>query len=142
MKFISLVLLIGFLTISLFGFAMMPHQMSKHSEHSSSDCLASFVVNKSLCPDGNNSFSYAFYHIQAYQFFSNALIGSFGAIFAVIALAFILTFVLRDFDICLVRKNQILYLKKKLLEISYSLNSSSKDFIRWLSLLENSPSIK
>lgn len=139
MKYLALILLIGFIGMGLFGFIGMPHQMSGHS---GSDCLASFVVNKILCPDGNNSFSYAFYHIQAYQFFSNALIGSFAAIFAVIALTFVLTFVLRNFDIWLVFKNQIFYLKKRLLEISYSLHSSLKNFIRWLSLLENSPSLK
>lgn len=124
--------------MAMFGFMAMPHQMSGHS---GSDCLASFVVNKVLCPNGNNSFSYAFYHIQAYQFFSNALIGSFASIFAVIALAFILTFVFRELDARLVLRNQIFYLKKRLTEIADSLRSSSKDFIRWLSILENSPSI-
>lgn len=138
MKYLAIILLIGFMGMGLFGFIGMPHQMS---EHSGSDCLASFVVNKILCPDGNNSFSYAFYHIQAYQFFSNALIGSFAVIFAVIALAFILTFVLRNFDIWLVFKNQFFYLKKRLIETADSLHSSSKDFIRWLSILENSPSL-
>lgn len=139
MKYLTLILLIGFMGKGLFGFVAMPHQMS---EHSSSDCLASFVVNKSLCPDGNNSFSYAFYHIQAYQFFSNALIGSFAAIFAVIASAFILSFVFRELDALSVLRNQIFYLKKRLTEIVDSIHSSLKDFIRWLALLENSPSVK
>lgn len=138
MKYLALILLIGFVSIALFGFVAIPHQMSGHS---GSDCLASFVVNKSLCPDGNN-FSYAFYHIQAYQFFSNALISSFVAIFAVIALAFILTFVFREFDARPVFRNQIFYLKKRLTEIADSLLSSFKIFIRWLSILENSPSAK
>lgn len=142
MKFLALILLIGFIGMGLFGFIGMPHQMSGHSEHSGSDCLASFVVNKSLCPDRNNSFSYAFHHIQAYQFFSNALIGSFVAIFAVIALAFILTFVFREFDARSFLRNQIFYLKKRLTEIADSLRSSFRNFIRWLSLLENSPSVK
>lgn len=139
MKFLTIILLIGFVGIALFGFIGMPHQMS---EHLSSDCIASFVVNKSLCPDGNNAFSYAFYHIQAYQFFSNALIGSFAAILAVIALAFILTFVFREIGSRLVLKNQIFYLKKRLTEIADSLHSSFRNFIRWLSILENSPSVK
>lgn len=139
MKYLALILLIGFIGMGLFGFIGMPHQMSEHSD---SDCLASFVVGSSLCPDGNNSFSYAFYHIQAYQFFSNALIGSFVAIFVAIALGFILAFVFREFDAQLVLKNQIFYLKKRLTEIADSLVSSFRIFIRWLSLLENSPSVK
>lgn len=139
MKYLTLILLIGFIGMGLFGFIGMPHQMS---EHSGSDCIASFVVGNILCPDGNNYFSYAFYHIQAYQFFSNALISSFAAIFAVIALAFLLTFVLKKIDTRLVLKNQIFYLKKRLTEISDSLISSLRNFIRWLSILENSPSIK
>ena len=57
MKYLTIILLIGFVSIALFGFIGMPHQMSGHS---SSDCLASFVVGSSLCPDGNNTFSYAF----------------------------------------------------------------------------------
>lgn len=138
MKYLAIILLIGFMGMGLFGFIGMPHQMSGHS---GSDCLASFVVGSSLCPDGNNSFSYAFYHIQAYQFFSNALISSFAAIFAVIALAFILTFVFREFDARFVLRNQIFYLKKRLTEIADSLHSSFRNFIRWLSILENSPSI-
>lgn len=138
MKFLTLILLIGFIGMGLFGFVGMPHQMSEHSD---SDCLASFVVNKILCPDGNNSFSYAFYHIQAYQFFSNALVSSFVAICAVIALAFLLTFVLKKIDTRLILRNQIFYLKKRLTEIADSLISSFRNFIRWLSLLENSPSI-
>ena len=139
MKYLTIILLIGFVSIALFGFIGMPHQMSGHS---SSDCLASFVVGSSLCPDGNNTFSYAFYHIQAYQFFGNALIGSFAAIFAVIALAFILTFVFREFDARLVLRNQIFYLKKRLTEIADSRISSFRIFIRWLSILENSPSVR
>lgn len=139
MKYLAIILLIGFIGMGLFGFIGMPHQMSGHSD---SECLASFVVGSSLCPDGNNSFSYAFYHIKAYQFFSNALISSFVAIFAVITLAFLLTFVFREFDARSFLRNQIFYLKKRLLEISDSLHSSLKDFIRWLSLLENSPSVK
>lgn len=139
MKYLTTILLIGFVGISLFGFIGMPHQMS---EHSGSDCFASFVVGKSLCSDGNNPFSYAFYHIQAYQFFSKALIGSIAAILAIIVLALILTFILKNFDFRLVLKKQIICFKKRMIEISGSLHSSFGDFIRWLSLLENSPSIK
>ena len=137
-KYLTIILLIGFVGMSLLGFIGMPHQMS---EHSGSDCLASLVVGKSLCPEVNNSFSYAFYHIQAYQFFSNALITSFGAILAVLALAFILSFVLKDFfhSVCFGKSNYLF--EKRMIEISDSLRSNLKDFIRWLSLLENSPSI-
>lgn len=139
MKFLTLILLIGFIGIALFGFIGIPHQMS---EHSSSDCIASFVVNKSLCPDENNTFSYAFYHIQAYQFFSNALIISLLVISALFVGVFIFSFSLRDFFAQFVLKNQIICLKKRLIEIIDSLRSSSGNFIRWLSLLENSPSVK
>lgn len=139
MKYLTTILLIGFVGIALFGFIGMPHQMSGHS---GSDCLASFVVGSSLCPDGNNSFSYAFYHIQAYQFFSKAIIASFALILLAIVSSLILLFVLRNFDIWLVFKNHIIYLKKRLDEIVDSLHSSFRNFIRWLSLLENSPSVK
>lgn len=138
MKYLTTILLIGFVSIALFGFIGIPHQMSGHS---GSDCLASFVVGSSLCPDGNNSFSYAFYHIKAYQFFSNALISSFSIILAFITLAFVLTFIFREVDSRFVLRNQIFYLKKRLVEIADSLHSSSSNFIRWLSILENSPSL-
>ncbi len=138
MKFLTTILLIGFIGIALFGFIGMPHQMSGHS---GSGCLASFVVGKSLCPDGANSFSYAFYHIQAYQFFSNALTSSVATILAIIASAFILIFALKNFYTRPVLKNQNFYLKKRIIEISNSLHSSFRNFIRWLSILENSPSL-
>ena len=131
-------LLIGFAGVAIFGFVWMPHQMSSHS---GSDCIASLVVGKSLCPDGNNSFSYAFYHFQAYEFFSNAIIMSVAAVLMIIAFAFIFKFVLKNFDPLSVSRNQIIYLKKRLLEITDSLCSSSKNLIRWLSILENSPSV-
>ena len=131
-------LLIGFAGVAIFGFVWMPHQMSSHS---GSDCIASLVVGKSLCPDGNNSFSYAFYHFQAYEFFSNAIIVSVAAVLAIIAFAFMFEFVLKNFDPLSVSRNQIIYLKKRLLEITDSLCSSSKNLIRWLSILENSPSV-
>ena len=139
MKFVALILLIGFVGVAIFGFVWMPHQMSGHS---GSDCIASLVVGKSLCPDGNNTFSYAFYHFQAYEFFSNAIIVSVAAVLAIIAFAFILTSVLKNFDPLFVSRNQIIYLKKRLIEITDSLCSNLKNFIRWLSLLENSPSLK
>ena len=138
-KYLATILLIGFVGVALFGLAWMPHQMSGHS---GSDCLASFVVGKSLCPDGNNSFSYTFYHFQAYEFFSNAITVSVGAVLAIIAFAFILTFALRKFDPCSISRKQIIYLKKRLIEIADSLRSSFRNFIRWLSILENSPSLK
>ena len=138
MKFVALILLIGFVGVAIFGFVWMPHQMSGHS---GSDCIASLVVGKSLCPDGNNTFSYAFYHFQAYEFFSNAIIVSVAAVLALIAFAFILTSVLKNFDPLFVSRNQIIYLKKRLIEITDSLCSNLKNFIRWLSLLENSPSL-
>jgi len=123
----------------MFGFMWMPHQMS---DHAGSDCIASLVVGKSLCPDGNNSFSYAFYHFQAYEFFSNAITVSVVAVLVIIAFAFILTFALRKFDSRSVSRNQIFYIKKRLFEIVDSLCSSFRNFIRWLSILENSPSLK
>ena len=138
-KYLATILLIGFVGVALFGLAWMPHQMS---DHPGSDCLASFVVGKSLCPDGNNSFSYAFYHFQAYEFFSSAIIVSVAAVLAIIAFAFILTFALKNFDPLSVSRNQIIYIKKRLIEIADSLHSNLKNFIRWLSLLENSPSLK
>ena len=137
-KYLATILLIGFVGVALFGFAWMPHQMSGHS---GSDCLASFVVGKSLCPDGNNSFSYSFYHFQAYEFFSNAIIISVGAVLAIIAFAFIPISVLKNFDPRSISRKQIIYLKKRLIEITDSLHSNLKNFIRWLSLLENSPSL-
>ena len=111
------------------------------SEHSGSDCLASLVVGKSLCPEVNNSFSYAFYHIQAYQFFSNALITSFGAILAVLASGVYIVLCLERFfhSVCFGKSNYLF--EKRMIEISDSLRSNLKDFIRWLSLLENSPSL-
>jgi len=138
MKLLATILLIGFVGVVIFGFMWMPHQMSGHS---GSDCIASLVVGKSLCPDGNNSFSYAFYHFQAYEFFSNAIMVSVAAVLAIIAFAFILTFVLKNFDPLSISGNQITYIKKRLFEISNSLHSNLKNFIRWLSLLENSPSL-
>ncbi|MBM2818010.1 MAG: hypothetical protein HW401_600 [Parcubacteria group bacterium] len=138
MKYLATILLIGFVGVALFGFVWMPHQMS---DHVGSDCIASLVVGKSLCPDGNNSFSYAFYHFQAYEFFSNAVIVSVAAVLAIIAFAFILTSVLKNFDPRSVSKNQIICIKKRLFEINDSLHSNLKNFIRWLSLLENSPSL-
>ena len=103
-------LLIGFVSVAIFGFVWMPHQMS---EHSGSDCIASLIVGKSLCPDGNNSFSYAFYHFQAYEFFSNVIIASVAAVLAIIAFAFIFEFVLKNFDPFSVSRNQIIYYLKK-----------------------------
>ncbi|MBU6431055.1 MAG: hypothetical protein KGJ58_02610 [Patescibacteria group bacterium] len=139
MKFLATILLMGFMGMALFGLIGMTHQMSGHS---GSDCLASFVVGNIICPDGNDSFSYAFYHIQAYQFFGNAFISSFAAISAVIALAFVLAFIFIEIDNRLVLKSQIFYLKKRFSEIIDSLISSRGNFIRWLSLLENSPSAR
>jgi hypothetical protein len=137
-KYLATILLIGFVGVAIFGFMWMPHQMSGHS---GSDCIASLVVGKSLCPDGNNTFSYAFYHFKAYEFFSNAIIVSAVAVLAIIAFAFILTFVLKNFDPLSISRNQIISLKKRLFEIIDSLCSSYKNLIRWLSLLENSPSL-
>ena len=42
-KYLTIILLIGFVGMSLLGFIGMPHQMS---EHSGSDCLASLVVGE------------------------------------------------------------------------------------------------
>ena len=137
-KYLATILLIGFVGVAIFGFMWMPHQMS---DHAGSDCIASLVVGKSLCPDGNNSFSYAFYHFQAYEFFSSAIIVSVAAVLAIIAFAFILTFALKNFDPRSISRKQIIYLKKRLIEIADSLHSNLKNFIRWLSLLENSPSL-
>ena len=137
MKYLATILLIGFVGVAIFGFMWMPHQMSSHS---GSDCLASLVVNKSLCPDGDSTFSYAFYHFQAYEFFSSAIIVSVAVVLTIIAFAFIPISVLKNFDHRSVSRNQIIYIKKRLFEISDSLHSNLKNFIRWLSLLENSPS--
>src|SRR3989338_9802654 len=93
MKYLATILLIGFVGVALFGLAWMPHQMS---DHAGSDCLASLVVNKSLCPDGDSTFSYAFYHFQAYEFFSSAIIVSVAAVLAIIAFAFISSFALKN----------------------------------------------
>ena len=138
MKYLATILLIGFVGVAIFGFVWMPHQMSGHS---GSDCIASLVVGKSLCPDGDSTFSYAFYHFQAYEFFSSAIIVSVAAVLAIIAFAFILTFVLKNFDPLFVSRNHITYIKKRLFEITDSLCSSYKNLIRWLSILENSPSV-
>src|SRR3989338_8071977 len=117
-KYLATILLIGFLGVAMFGFMWMPHQMSSHS---GSDCLASLVVNKSLCPDGDSTFSYAFYHFQAYEFFSSAIIVSVAAVLTIIAFAFVPIFALKNFDSRSVSRNNVVYLKKRLIEITDSL---------------------
>ncbi len=141
MKQITIILLIGFVGMALFGFIGigMSHHVSAHSS-SDSDCLASFVVGNSVCPDGNDSFSHAFYHIQAYQFFSSTLISSVIVIVSILASVFLLAFAFKIFDAYFTSRSKTAYLRKRLTETIDSLHSSARNFIRWLSLLENSPS--
>jgi hypothetical protein len=84
MKFLVYLLLIGFISLSVFGFVGML-QSYDDMAHAPSTCLASLAQN-GACPPPENTIASALFHTNAFKVFSTTLLS---AVFALAALAFL-----------------------------------------------------
>ena len=75
MKIASLMLILGFLSVALFGFSAMDFD-GGHSSHAAGQgkCFAT-AVNGGTCPDETNGVTMEFFHANTYKNFSNVIIG-------------------------------------------------------------------
>lgn len=83
MKMLSLVILTGFLSLSLFGFLGMI--ASSEMAHAPTTCLASLAQN-GACPPEGNTLASAFFHASAFKVFSTTLLS---VTIALLSLAFL-----------------------------------------------------
>ena len=130
MKFLTAIILIGFIGITLLGFTGMSNP--NMGDHMNRSCLASFLDSDFCLP---SAFSVAIHHISALQSFSNVPISSlyFSLIFLVL-LAFATTVLFKSiFEV-----NQIFSFEFANYPIRLA-GSARRKIIHWLSLFENSP---
>lgn len=78
MKIISLIILTGFMSLSLFGFLGMLE--SSNIAHASNTCLASLAQN-GACPPPGHTFASALFHTSAFKVFSTTLLSLAVALF-------------------------------------------------------------
>ena len=129
MKYIALIALVAVIGVGVFGFAGMNHDMS-HGQ----GCIAFVVNNSAVCPQ--DALSSALYHIVAYQGFSQVIVTSISL--STLALLMLLT------ALFAVRKRPIPIPSAPLRSLSKrrddTLEPRQEEFLRRLSLFENSPS--
>jgi len=125
----ALLVLVGFVTVGVFGFAGMSHDTGHNS-----GCIAITLSNSVVCPQ--DALSSALYHIAAYQSFSQTTITSLS--FSALALLILLAALFAVRKRLLPIPSVPLYvLSKRRDDISLSCR---EEFLRRLSLFENSPS--
>lgn len=128
MRYIALIVLVGIVGISAFGFLGMGHTVGHEA-----DCVASVINNGAICPE--KAISSAFYHVAAYKSFSETTLpGTALALFAALLVLATLEWVRA--------RAPALYFEQ-------TSNASSdrrsapipqKKFLRWCSRFERSPS--
>ena len=123
--------LVGFLMISVFGFALMDHGMS----HQAGDCPIAILGNIACLPDAASSI---ISHIVAFQTFTQAAlapsIGSLAVLLAYALLAIVATAIFRP-PVYALRTSHAALRNEDLHEAI-----ATQKFIRWFSLFEHSPS--
>jgi hypothetical protein len=135
MKYVISILVIALIGVSLFGFAGMTHS----GGHAGSGCVASAMLSSSVCLGGDNSIFSSLFHLSAYQFLSSALAILFSAISLLIAFSLTLWLFLKLIGTRLGLKKRATYLNRIFAESADFIHSGIRNFVRWLSLLENSP---
>lgn len=70
MKYFSVFLVIGFVSLAVFGVLAVNHTQ----EHGHSGCIAT-AIQKSECPRQNSSLNYLAFHFDAFKDFSTAAFG-------------------------------------------------------------------
>lgn len=135
MKYLKILLIVGFISMSLFGFTVISHEMA---DHSGSDCFGSFVLGS--C-SGGGLFAHVIHHIEAYKSFSDTLIVSTKVFISVLSLMFLFAVFSRDGDSRFFLKNLVLLLRRRMTLSADFVCLRLKKISRWLSLLENSPSV-
>lgn len=130
MKYIALLLFIGFITISFWSLPLAMHGSDGLMKN---DCPFS-AVETTLCL--GNALTLAFHHISAYQSFFSAPVSSNVTIL-------IISLLLAAWAILTLFVNQLLFNRRAFIIRSYNAPPVSLDrkLSRWLSLLENSPSM-
>jgi len=93
MKFLACVLLIGFFSLSIFGFVGMLE--SSDMSHAQNTCLASLAQN-GACPPPENTVASALFHTDAFKVFSTFLLSSAAVLlsFALLCVGFAMSLVL------------------------------------------------
>lgn len=130
-KILSLLIITSFLVIGIFGFTSMNHG----ADHSVG-CIAS-VVSNTPCPE--NSEAMAVHHIQAFSsFFSVAPSIPYIFLLAPFSALFVGTGFLNTRKRNLILTNLVFWLDQHHPECQLS---CPRKITRWLSLLENSPSL-
>ncbi len=139
MKSATSIVALIFITVSLFGFALMCENvdgMEEYMNHSSMNdtCMMSKVAN--CTSDG---LPMVLQHIAAYQSFSNTLVSSF---FFTLTLLLIGLFVLLSLAVKLlfVAKVKNSYTNDRWKKLSLVASLSKIKLTSWISLFENSPS--
>ncbi len=134
MKYITFLLLTGFITISAWGFGYMGHK----GNYMTDDCLAS-TVDKVVCPQG--AFMTIEHHLSAYQAFFQVTPFSLSSSLLLIGTLFIVGFIfLKNFFYpnLFVHFLQLVKRRKKHPDLSLH---QSRSVTAWLSLFELSPSV-
>lgn len=130
-KSITALVLISFLTITLFSFAVMMHGPDGRMD---GDCPFS-AMGQSICPQ--DTIAVAIHHISAYQAFLNVPVSS-GLTALIISLLFV------AYASLLIFTRLPLLGPPTFARVPYdslSTDSHSRKITRWLSLFENSPSL-
>ncbi|MDZ4205951.1 MAG: hypothetical protein U1C12_01930 [Patescibacteria group bacterium] len=129
-KIITLFLLVSFLAIALFSFALMVHGPDGRMP---GDCPFS-IMGDSLCPQ--DTIAVAIHNISAYHTFLNVPVSA-GLTALVISLLFAI------YAVLVISVRLLLFRPPAFTPVLYDsqpVDSYSNKITRWLSLLENSPS--
>lgn len=128
MKYLTLLVLVGFIAVGAFGFMGMSHDMG----HGSGGCVASIVNTNALCP--SDTILSALYHVSAYKSFTEAAFGAGSIITLLAALLLLLAASLIPRPI----PAPIPSTRRR--DLRREPRVFHAGFIHWLSLFENSPS--
>ena len=136
MKYLSILLLIGFVGLAVFGAFGMNHGNGPSHDIAMNDCIASTVKGVD-CPIEVKSLDFVVFHIDAFKSFSLATLGE--DVVSVLLLSFVSLFFigLAIFSSFLLRRLQLVFYRCRFLD-SFS-HFQEKEFIGWLALHENSP---
>lgn len=128
---ITLVLIISFVGIAIFGFAVFSHGMSD----SSSGCVTS-PIDGTPCP--TNIVAMTLQHISALQILTTSVTPSISNWLSLLAFIFLISV-----SIILFYKNLLFpkleFSRERLRDLTSNFSYSKQKIISWLSLFENSP---
>jgi uncharacterized membrane protein YhaH (DUF805 family) len=132
MKYLlTLILLISFVGIAIFGFTLFDHGM----DNSDGNCITS-PMDRTACP--TSIVAMTLHHISSLQALTTSIVSSISN--WLLLLAFILLVSVSAF---LLYKNLLFpkleLLQKRLRDLEVNFSYSKQKIISWLSLLENSP---